>query len=259
VLRAYIAPDQSDWDKYLPLAEFAMNNSINVATGSTPFLMNSGQNPLTPASLPLAKANKDAFKFIANWEHQVKKAKGLMKIAQHRQQVQFNKKVQDMEFKIGTLVMLSTLNLRFDTGEKGEKERSKKLAPKHIGPFKILERVGKVAYKLELPTSMCRVHPVFHICLLKEHKSDNRYAPPPPIIDFIDGEEHYQLEAILGERKVGKAKHQQYHVKWVGNDVPDWLFEKDLFLDSPEFARTLVDRYRANKRARMKNRPRKAQ
>jgi hypothetical protein len=77
VLRSFISPDQSNWDDLLPLVEFAINNSINVATGSTPFLMNYGQTPITPASLPIIQNNSSAQKFVANWESQVKKAKHL--------------------------------------------------------------------------------------------------------------------------------------------------------------------------------------
>jgi hypothetical protein len=210
--------------------------------------MNTGQVPLTPASIPLASTNKEALKFVANWEHQVKRAKILMKNAQHRQMVLFSKKVQDKSFSVGDQVMLSTRNFQFK-GKRGE--RSKKFAPKYMGPFTIVEKVGKVAYKLELPPSM-QVHPVFHVSLLKDYRLDPRYAPPAPIIDFIDGETHYQMEAIVGERKFGRKKLQQYEVKWVGDDVTTWEFESDLFQDSPEFAPVLVEAYRATKQNRVR-------
>jgi hypothetical protein len=43
-----------------------------------------------------------------------------------------------------------------------------KLAPRYIGPFKILERRGEVAYQLELPESLAGVHDVFHVSQLKK-------------------------------------------------------------------------------------------
>ena len=121
VLRAYISPDQSDWDKHLPLVEFAINNTVNSSTGTTPFLMEYGQSPLTPASAPLAKINPSAFKFVANWEHKVKQAKIMLKAAQNRQKVLFDRKVQEKEFKIGQLVLVSTRNIIMK-GEKGTQE-----------------------------------------------------------------------------------------------------------------------------------------
>ena len=51
VLRAYVGPDLNDWHRYLPLAEFAYNNSTQASTGFSPFYLNSGQHPLTPVSM----------------------------------------------------------------------------------------------------------------------------------------------------------------------------------------------------------------
>ena len=51
MLRAYVAPHQSDWDEHLIAAEFAYNNSVQASTGSTPFYLNHGRHPHTPLSL----------------------------------------------------------------------------------------------------------------------------------------------------------------------------------------------------------------
>ena len=112
VRRSFISPDRSDRDDLIPLPVFAINNNINVATGSTPFLMNYGKTPITPASLPIIQNNSDAQKNVANWEAQVKKAKHLMKLAQTRRSKYFNQKVTEQEFQPGTLIMLLTYILR---------------------------------------------------------------------------------------------------------------------------------------------------
>ena len=93
----------------------------------------------------------------------------------------------------------NTINIR----AKGD--LTKKLQPRWAGPFKLVERIGTSAYKLELPPSM-PVHPVFHIGLLKPWTVNSRQQPPPhPIL--IDGIEEYQIEAIVSHRfaKRGKA------------------------------------------------------
>src|SRR6202044_3110064 len=82
-------------------------------------------------------------------------------------------------FGIGDLVMLKVSPMkgiqRF--GVKG------KLAPRYVGPFKIISRVGAVAYQLELPASLTGVHDIFHISMLKKHLRDVEQCQ---IIDLED-------------------------------------------------------------------------
>ena len=48
-----------------------------------------------------------------------------------------------------------------------------KLSPRYIGPYKIVERIGEVAYRLELPSDLDRIHDVFHVSML------HKYIPDP--------------------------------------------------------------------------------
>jgi hypothetical protein len=89
--------------------------------------------------------------------------------------------------------------------------------PKYVGPFTVLQRVGNVAYRLDLPDNM-NAHDVFHVSLLKTYHASGRVQPPPPTVE-VDGEVEYEVEQVLDHKDVtsGKRKERQYLVKWVGH------------------------------------------
>jgi len=74
-----------------------------------------------------------------------------------------------------------------------------KLKPRFIGPFKILQRVGPAAYRLDLQGRYQKIHPVFHVSLLRPHRAGGAVgAPPQPIL--VDDQEEFELEKILRHR-----------------------------------------------------------
>ena len=97
-----------------------------------------------------------------------------------------------------------------DLRQKGTVAR--KLLPKWIGPFKVLKKVGGLAYELELPSYL----PV-HNVLLKGWRSDERSQPPPDPIP-VDGYLEYEVEEIIEERTVksGRRTRKEYLVRWKG-------------------------------------------
>ena len=82
-----------------------------------------------------------------------------LKMAQTRQKSYDNKRRRDLSFEVGDYVYLKVSPLRGTVRfhVKG------KLAPRFVGPYKILKKIGKVAYKLELLGNLAGVHPVFHV------------------------------------------------------------------------------------------------
>jgi hypothetical protein len=85
---------------------------------------------------------------------------------------------------------------------------------RYAGPFKVLQKVGPVAYKLQLPES-CQVHDVFHVSLLKEYRQDGRHQPPPAPLVADDGGLEFEVEKLLLHR-IRKRGKTEFLVKWLG-------------------------------------------
>ena len=132
------------------------------------------------------------------------------------------------DIDIGDLVMLNAKNIR-------TKRPTKKLSPRLYRPFKVLEKSGNRAFKLDISPSW-KIHPVFHVSLLEPYKvSDrpNREQPPWEPGD-VEGDMEWEVEKIVKSeiitytrkvRRVDKEfKELDYFVKWAGcsEDENNW-------------------------------------
>ena len=105
-----------------------------------------------------------------------------------------------------------------------------KLSPRYIGPFEIVERVGPVAYRLDLPEELSRVHNVFHISMLHKYISDPSHVLEAPKIELRDdlsyGEQSVQ---ILGreEKELRKRTISLVKVIWRNHLVEEATWERE--------------------------------
>jgi len=122
-------------------------------------------------------------------------------------------------FKLNDQVWLESKHLALP-------HQSKKLAPKRVGPFRITKVISPVVFRLDLPPSW-HIHDVFHASLLTSYRETTAYGPnfikPPP--DLIDGEEEYEVEAVLNHRMFGHRRQVQYLIKWKGYPHSDNTWE----------------------------------
>lgn len=215
MLRHYVMglDEQKNWDLYLSAAEFAINNSFHESIGTTPFRLNTGRDPRLPLSLTGSSRVPSAASFADRIEKGLASAKKCLQAAQQRQKKYADQKRRDVTFNIGAQVLLSTTNLRLRKAF--DNSLTDKLLPKWVGPFTILEKLGQVAYKLKLPDPW-RVHPVFHVSLLKPYQTDGRVQPPVPLL--VDGEVYYLIDQILDHRstKQGRKSITEYYIRWKG-------------------------------------------
>ena len=96
-------------------------------------------------------------------------------MAASKQKSYADPKHKDMEFQVGDYVFLKVSPMK-GVMRFGKK---KKLTPRYIGPFEILERVGMIAYMLALPPNLSQVHPVFYISMLRKYISDPSHVLQP--------------------------------------------------------------------------------
>jgi hypothetical protein len=245
MLRHFVDPAQSNWDALLPLVEFAINDSYHESVGNTPFVLNYGKRPRLPVDLVLGgegvretlKSTCDAaVNFASRIQIVVNDAKKCLIAAQQRQKAYADRYRRDIEFAVGSEVLLSTKHINI------KMKGTSKLLPRWVGPFKVEKQVNAVAYKLELPASL-QIHPVFHASLLKAYEPGRVQPPPPP--EVIDDEFEWQVESILAHRDVQVKKKQnraktpvfkrQYLVKWLGYDEAHNTWEpEDHCANSPE-------------------------
>ena len=137
-----------DWEKCLPFAEFAYNNSYQSSLKKAPFAVLYGRRCRTP--LNWSETSERQFfgpDMIQEAEEQVRIIRENLKTAQSRQKSQYDRRHKEVAYEVGDKAYLRVTLLK-GTHRFGIKD---KLAPRYIGPFRILAKRGEVAYQLELP------------------------------------------------------------------------------------------------------------
>ncbi|WVZ52174.1 hypothetical protein U9M48_003258 [Paspalum notatum var. saurae] len=162
---AHFIPYGTSWDKCLPYAEFSYNNSYQVSLKKSPFEALYGKRCRTPLFWNQT-GEKQVFgpDIMRDAEQQLRIVQENLRVAQSRQRSYADVRRRDLSFKVDDYVYLKVSLMR------GIRRFNMKwkLAPRYIGPFKILEKNDEVAYRLELPPSLSGVHNVFYVSQLKE-------------------------------------------------------------------------------------------
>jgi hypothetical protein len=191
-----------------------------------------GVDPLQPTDLALEgvhstlEFNQDGEDLAKKREQVLEKTKLLLEEAQKRYEKQVNAGRREVEYEVGQKVLLNVKNFTMPEG------LTPKFMSKFAGLFPIVERVFKDVYKLELPPEI-KVHPTFHVLLLKPFKEDTLWPnrkqvirpPPDPVGDHLE----YEVEGILKCRN-HKQKRKEYLVKWRGFHEKEatWVAARDM-------------------------------
>ncbi|GJU35856.1 putative reverse transcriptase domain-containing protein [Tanacetum coccineum] len=193
MLRACVMDFEKGWDRHLPLIEFSYNNSYHTSIKAAPF--------------------EALYEKIIQIKHR-------LQASRDRQRSYADKRRKPLEFQVGDKVMLKVSPwkgvIRF--GKRG------KLNPRYIGPFKILAKVGTVAYRLELPEQLSRVHSTFHVSNLKKCLSDEPLAIPLDEIHVDDKLNFIEEPIEIMDREVKRLKQSRIpivKVRWNSRRVRD--------------------------------------
>ncbi|GJZ63106.1 hypothetical protein Tco_0619527 [Tanacetum coccineum] len=173
--------------------------------------------------IKLPKSSQD---IVQETTEKIIQIKQRIQAARDRQKSYADLKRKPMEFQVGDRVMLKVSPwkgvVRF--GKRG------KLNPRYVGPFKVLEKVGAIAYKLELPQELSRVHNTFHVSNLKKCYADEPLAVPLDGLHF-DDKLHFVEEPVeIMDREVKRLKQSSISiikVRWNSRRGPEFTWERE--------------------------------
>ncbi|XP_027067816.1 uncharacterized protein [Coffea arabica] len=133
------------------------------------------------------------------------------------------------EFVVGDLVFIkiTPLKARLMSG------KGKNLQPRFVGSYKVIQRVGNVAYKLKLPPSLSQIHNVFHVSMPKKYHPDPSHILQPESIEIDEALTYEEKPVKLLDSKVKELRN-----KWIplvkvlwrnhGLDETTWEVEEEM-------------------------------
>lgn len=156
-----------------PIIELTYNSSYHSSIGMEPFEALYGRRCRTPLCWHESRESVVLGpELIRETTEKVKLIREKMKASQSRQKSYHDKCRKDLEFSASDHVFLRVTPV---TGV-GRYLKSKKLTPRFIGLYQILDRVGKVAYRVALPPNLSNLHDVFHVSQLRKYVSDTSHV-----------------------------------------------------------------------------------
>ncbi|GKB14230.1 putative reverse transcriptase domain-containing protein [Tanacetum coccineum] len=225
MLRACAIDFGKGWVNHLRLVEFSYNNSYHTSIKAAPFEALYGQKFRSPVCWAgVREVQLTCPEIVQETTEKIVQIKQRMQAARDRQKSYADLNRKPIEFQVGDKVMLKVLPwkgvVRF--GKQG------KLNPMYVGPFKVLEKVGSVAYKLELPEELSRVHNTFHVSNLKKCYADEPLAVLLDGLHFDDKLQFVEESIEITDREVKRLKRSRIplvKVRWNSRRGPEFTWK----------------------------------
>jgi len=234
-LRCFATDQPRSWSIWIPWAEFWYNTTFHGSTGMSPFEVVYGRKPPSVFQfIPGEIRVQTVLQELRDRDEALKQLKKQLLQAQTTMKEIADKKRRNLVFEIGEWVYVKLKPYRQVSVNR---RINQKLAPKFFGPFEIVEKLGPVAYRLQLPPSS-KIHPVFHVSLLKKAVKASDGLNLPPELE-LEATELLYPETVLARRttKVQQEEVEQGLIQWQGQSPEEATWEDLLTIRSqfPEF------------------------
>nr|GEW63666.1 putative reverse transcriptase domain-containing protein [Tanacetum cinerariifolium] len=225
--RACVLDFGGSWDVHLPLVDFSYNNSYHSSVRCASFEALYGRKCRSPIMWAAVEEGQlTGHELVQESTKKISQIKDRLKAAHDRQKSYAHKRRKPLEFSVGDYVLLKVSPckgvVRF--GKKG------KLAPRFVRPFEIIEKVGSVAYRLDLPEELNGVHDTFHVSNLKKCLADPTLQVP--LDEFrIDAKLNFVEEPMeILEREFKNLKRSRIaivKVRWNSKRGPEFTWGRE--------------------------------
>ncbi|KAJ9544791.1 hypothetical protein OSB04_024498 [Centaurea solstitialis] len=230
MLRACVLEFGGSWDDHLPLVEFSYNNSYHASIQCAPYEALYGRKCRSPLNwLEVGESRLLRPDIVQETTDKIKLVQEKLKAARDRQKNYVDNRRKPLEFQVGDKVLLKVSPwkglIRF--GKKG------KLSPRFVGPFEVIERIGPVAYRLDLPIELSSIHDTFHMSNLKKCLSEETIVLPLEEIQ-IDEQLRAAEEPIeILDREIKQLRRSKIpivKVRWNSRHGPELTWEQEAFM-----------------------------
>nr|GEV25474.1 putative reverse transcriptase domain-containing protein [Tanacetum cinerariifolium] len=227
MLRACVIDFGNGYERHLPLVEFSYNNSYHASIKAAPFEALYGRKCRSPVCwAEVGDAQLTGPEIIQETTEKIVQIKQRLQAARDRQKSYVDVRRKPLEFHVRDKVMLKVSPwkgvVRF--GKRG------KLNPHYIGHFKVLAKVGTVAYKLKLPQQLRRVNKTFNVSNLNKCLSDEPLAIPLDKL-HIDDKLHFVEEPMeIMDREIKRLRERAIpiiKVRWNSKRGPEFTWERE--------------------------------
>ena len=229
LLRSCIIDFGKSWETHLPLVEFSYNNSYHTSINAAPFEALYGRKCRSPVCwAEVGDSQLTGPDIVHETTEKIVQIRNRLAAARDRQKSYADKRKRPLEFKVGDKVLLKVSPwkgvIRF--GKRG------KLNPRYVGPFFITNRIGHLAYQLDLPKELSSVHNVFHVSNLKKCLAEAEKGLVVPLEEIQINENLKFVEEPVEimdreEKQLKQSRIPIVKVRWNARRGPEYTWERE--------------------------------